>query len=121
MKKAAWKRKITEQCREIGTYKMAFDPVIDTLAQTLEERDKVHEEYIKSGEMAVVEYTNKYGATNTTKNPRIVLWDDLNKSALAIWKELGLTPAGYKKITGEGTGKSKGNSLWGKVIQLEGS
>ena len=121
MKKAAWKRKITEQCREIGTYKMAFDPVNDTLAQTLEERDKVHEEYIKSGELAVVEYTNKYGATNTTKNPRIVLWDDLNKSALAIWKELGLTPAGYKKITGEGAGKKKGNSLWGKVIQLEGS
>ena len=32
------------------------------------------------------------------KNPALVLWDDLNKSALAYWRDLGLTPAGLKKL-----------------------
>ena len=36
-----------------------------------------------------------------TKNPLLVLWDDLNKSALAYWRELGLTPSSYKKMTGD--------------------
>lgn len=33
---------------------------------------------------------------------KLVLWDDLNKTALAYWRELGLTPSSYKKLTGTG-------------------
>lgn len=121
MKKIAWKRKITEQCKKIGTYKDAFDPVIDALAATLEQRDKTHEEFINAGGLPVVEYTNKFGATNLAKNPYVVLWDDLNKSALAMWRDLGLTPAGYKKITDEMQTQKKSTALGEVLSRLENS
>ncbi len=98
MDKSVWKKKIISQCSAVGTYKDAFLPVIDTLASTLEQRDKTHREFIASGGESVIQYTNKGGATNMTKNPLLVLWDDLNKSALAYWRDLGLTPSGLKKI-----------------------
>ena len=37
-------------------------------------------------------------ATNTVKNPKLVIWMDLNTQALAYWKELGLTPSGLKRL-----------------------
>ena len=58
------------------------------------------------GAEPVREYTNKAGATNLTKNPLLILWDDLNKSALAYWRDLGLTPSSYKKLAGETTAEN---------------
>lgn len=98
MTRKKWKTKITEQCKDVGTYKTSFDPVIETLSDTLEQRDNVYKQFIEEGAMPIVEYTNKAGATNKSKNPLIILWDELNKSALAYWRDLGLTPAGLKKI-----------------------
>lgn len=100
MTKAKWKGIIEEQIRAKKIDAAEYAPVVETLAGILEQRDKVFTEYRKSKEGPVVEYTNKAGATNLVKNPRILLWDDLNKSALLYWKELGLTPSSYKKITG---------------------
>lgn len=111
MKKAAWKKKIVQQCKAVGTYRDAFVMVIETLAETLEQRDLVFGQYIETGANPVVEYTNKFGATNTSKNPLLVLWDDLNKSALAYWRDLGLTPAGLRKIDETAMKKKKGNAL----------
>lgn len=98
MDKKAWKKKIKEQCEAVGTFNKAFLPVIDTLADTLEQRDLVYKAFLDSGGEPIVEHTNKAGATNIVKNPALVLWDDLNKSALAYWRDLGLTPSGLKKI-----------------------
>lgn len=98
MEQRKWKNKIKKACREAGTYQPYFDHVIDTLASILEKRDDAESQYIQSGAEPLVEYTNKGGATNMIKNPALVLWDDLNKSALAYWRDLGLTPAGLKKL-----------------------
>ena len=98
MVKSKWKQKIIEQCESVGTYQEAFLPMIEALAGILEQRDKTHAEFTSSGGKSVVTYINKFGAENMTKNPLLVLWDDLNKSALAYWRDLGLTPAGLKKI-----------------------
>ena len=111
MEKAKWKKKIIKQCREIGTYQDAYLPAIETLAGILEQRDKTHAEFTKSGGKSVVTYINKFGAENMVKNPLLVMWDDLNKSALALWRDLGLTPAGYKKIAGEGQMQRKESAL----------
>ena len=55
-----------------------------------------------------------------TKNPLLVLWDELNKTALAYWRELGLTPSAYKKITGEGAKKdTKAKGLAAALASLE--
>lgn len=98
MKASTWKTRIKSACEAAGTYRPYFDIVIDTLADILEKRDEAFKQYKMLGSMPVVKYTNKGGATNPTKNPALVLWDDLNKSALAYWRDLGLTPAGLKKI-----------------------
>lgn len=45
-----------------------------------------------------MEHTTKTGAVNIVQNPMIRLVNDLNRDALAYWRDLGLTPAGLKRI-----------------------
>lgn len=98
MKQKTWVKRIKEACEEAGTYRPYFDNVIVTLANILERRDEVQAYYEENGGEPIVKYTNKAGAENMVTNPALSLWDNLNKSALAYWKDLGLTPAGLKKI-----------------------
>lgn len=98
MKKEQWKKRIIKATKDAGTYKPFFDDVINTLASIMEIRDITEQEYINSGAEPVIKYTNKGGSENVVKNPILVLIGDLNKDALAYWRDLGLTPAGYKKI-----------------------
>lgn len=111
MKKRAWKSKIRKACADVGTYRPSFDPVIDTLADILARRDEVQEMYGKSGGNPIIEHTNKSGATNFEQNPALRMVNDLNRDALAYWRDLGLTPAGLKRINEEGLQKKKGNAL----------
>lgn len=99
MKKKTWLKRIKDSTRAAGTYKPCFDSVIDTLAGIMEMRDDAMQRFKESGGETIVEHTNKSGATNTVKNPALVVVDDLNKTALAYWRDLGLTPAGLKRIT----------------------
>ena len=98
MKKQSWKKKIKQAAVEAGTYRPFFDSVIDTLAGIMEARDDAEEKFKLTGGQTVVSHTNKGGATNIVKNPALVVVDDLNKTALAYWRDLGLTPAGLKRI-----------------------
>lgn len=114
MKKRAWKTKIKKACIEAGTYKPYFDFVIDALAGILERRDEALELYRENDEPLTIEITNKSGFTNRVKNPIVSIWEDLDKTALSYWRDLGLTPAGLKKITDDSFAKTKekqGNSL----------
>lgn len=98
MKKASWKKKIIAECKAVNTYNDAFLPVIETLADVLEQRDHALDCYLNTGASPLIEHTNKAGATNLSKNPLLMLWDDFNKTALSIWRDLGLTPAGLRKL-----------------------
>lgn len=111
MTKNKWKQKITECCRAAGTYEECFNDIIETLAQILEERDKVKKQYKDTGGHPVISYTNKAGAKNPAKNPMLLLWNDLNNTALSYWRDLGLTPAGLKKLDGDALKKKKANSF----------
>ena len=119
MKKAAWRRKIEAACRAAGTYRTCFDSVIATLAEILEKRDETAAEYKRGGSRPILEYTNTAGATNTAKNPALVLWNDLNTSALAHWRDLGLTPAGLKKIDENAMKPQKRSKLAEALSSLE--
>lgn len=101
MQKRQWKTKIKKACIDAGTYKKYFDYAIDTLATILEKRDEAEAILNDENEDLVVEQTNKGGFTNRVKNPAYVMWDEMNKTALTYWRELGLTPAGLKKINEE--------------------
>lgn len=100
--KTKWKNLINKQLTTLGLQNDAYESSVESLASILEQRDKTYKEFQMSGGKSVIEYTNKGGSTNMTKNPLLVLWDDLNKTALAYWRELGLTPSSYKKLTGTG-------------------
>ena len=102
MSKIKWKNLINKQLSALGLQNDAYDSTVESLAMILEQRDKTFEEFQDSGGKSVIEYTNKGGSTNMTKNPLLVMWDELNKTALAYWRELGLTPSSYKKLTGTG-------------------
>lgn len=101
MEKAKWRAEIVKACQGVGTYRPQYDHVIDTLAGIMEERDKVHEQYIATGAHPTVIHTNKAKEQNIAKNPMLVMELDLNAQALAYWRDLGLTPAGLKKLNAQ--------------------
>lgn len=115
MKKMAkadtWERKITEACKEAGTYEPYFRLAIKQLALIMETRDEAQQQYRASGGNPVVAHTNKGGNTNIVKNPALAVINECNKQALAYWRDLGLTPRGFKMINGEGAVKKKSDGF----------
>lgn len=119
MTKSKWKALIIDQMYALHVQNDAYNSAVETLAAILEQRDKTAKEFKDSGGKSVIEYTNKGGSTNLTKNPLLVLWDDLNKSALAYWRELGLTPSSYRKMTGDTPKKEKPGGLAKALMNIE--
>ena len=111
MKAATWRKKIVQACQNVGTYQPSFDAVIDSLALILERRDDANEQFEKSGGNPIIKYTNKGGATNPAKHPALIVWDELNKTALAYWRDLGLTPSGLKRINEQAMTPRKRSAL----------
>lgn len=93
MTKQGYVKRIKKATEEAGTYKPYFDDVIDILAEILIKRDEADAKYKELGNAPVID-----GRQGLVKNPALLIWDDLNKSALAYWRDLGLTPSGLKKI-----------------------
>ena len=100
-KKQTWKRRIIKACKEAGTYEPFFTLVIDQLAGIMETRDNAMAQYEISGGNPVVAHTNKGGATNIVKNPALQVINECNQQALAYWRDLGLTPSGFRKLSGK--------------------
>lgn len=95
-----WEKKIEKACREAKTYQPFFETVIEQLAQILEIRDNAMSQFKRSGNSPTIVHTNKGGHDNIVKNPALVVINECNQQALAYWRDLGLTPAGYKKLNG---------------------
>lgn len=116
MKKEDWANNISEAMKSAGTYQDYFSSVIDTLASILERRDQAQEDFERTGGNVIVRHTNKAGATNLEQNPILRLVNDLNRDALAYWRDLGLTPAGLKRINENALQKKTGSAL-GEVLK----
>ena len=117
MKSEAWKKRIKAACEAIGTYEPAYDDVIGTLADVLEKRDECDRLYKEDGSQPVTEHTNKGGGVYMERNPILRTWMELNTQALAYWRDLGLTPAGYKKLSEKAI--DKGPKKSGLELALE--
>ncbi len=109
--RGTWKKRIKKACEDAGTYSQEFDYVIETLAGIMENRDKAQKQFRESGSSPIVKHTNKAGATNVVKNPALVAVMDCDAQALAYWRDLGLTPAGLKKIRGDAAEAAKETAL----------
>ena len=116
MEAKSWKLRITNAMKEAGTYQPFFDEVITTLAGIMNKRDDAEDFYIKTGGRPIVKHTNKGGNSNLEQNPALRLINDLNRDALQYWRELGLTPAGLKKIIDDSMKNSSASPL-DKVLE----
>lgn len=101
MKKEEWIKKITSQIKIDIDYIPSFETSILILAEILEERDRVYTEYIDSGAHPVIEFTSDRKAVNLKPNPLLKQWNELNTTALTYLRDLGITPAGLKKLQGQ--------------------
>ena len=115
MKALQWKRKIIQQCKDVDTYQDAFLGAISTLSSLLERRDQAYAEFVAGGCQTMVERVSDRGAVNQSINPLLRLWQELNRDALAYWRDLGLTPAGYKRLNLEAA-QAKSNDGFEKIL-----
>ncbi len=104
---------------EAGTYRPFFDIPIASLAEILETRDRAMEQYIASGANPVISHTNKAKEKNLVKNPALVAYNDLSSTALSYWRDLGLTPAGLKRIDENAMKQQKRSALADVLSSLE--
>ena len=101
LKRAQWEKKLKEQIKFDAEYVPSFQTTIKILAEILEERDRVYDAYVKDGARPVIIFTSDRGAENPKPNPLLRQWQDLNTSALAYLRDLGLTAAGLRKLQGQ--------------------
>ena len=93
-----YKTDIVKRMKAVGTYRAEFIPTIERLAVLYCQREKLEKDFADSGGDLVIEHTNKFGATNLTKNPYLTARDEVYDQLLAHERELGLTPAALKKM-----------------------
>lgn len=94
----SWITEIKKQMSLKGVDYSGFGNVIQTLAELLEQRDKLYKQYQAEGSEVMVLYTSDRGQENMIINPLLKEWQNMNRDALVYWRELGLTPAGLKKL-----------------------
>jgi len=111
MKKTQWKKRIIADMTAIGTYREAYDSVIDTLADILERRDAALKQWKDEGCLLTIIKTQDRGAKNPAKNPLLAILQECEKDALSYWSQLGLTPSGLKKSFAEDKEKAKASML----------
>ena len=93
-----WKTLIVKQLKDLDIYNDSYKSVIETLAGILEQRDGAREAFEAEGAQMIIDHISDRGAVNQKRNPLLQLWQDLNTQALAYWRDLGLTPAGLKRL-----------------------
>lgn len=89
---------LVRRMQAVGTYRKQFAAAIDRLAEIYVQMDELLAEFEAEGREILVEHTNKAGATNVQVNPLMGTWLQMQAQALAAERELGLTPAGLKKM-----------------------
>ena len=119
MKFEAWRKKIKTATETVGTYQESFNDVIDTLAMMLEERDRVYQQYVNEGSQPLVLVVSDRGQENMRNNPLLTTWRDINRDALQYWRDLGLTPAGLKKIVDDSMKAPESSPLDKVLASLE--
>lgn len=115
-----WKKKIKKATETVGTYQESFDEVINTLADLLAERDRVYDKYIEEGAEPLVLVTSDRGQQNMRDNPLLTTWRSINRDVLQYWRDLGLTPAGLKKIMDDSMKQPEASALDKVLEKLEG-
>ena len=111
---------IRAACQGLGTYREEFDPAIWALAKVEEERDSAWEEFEAEGGIRIVTTVNKAGAEYRQQNPSYTVWLNLVAESRSQRRELGLTPAGLKKLREDAMKSPKKSALAEALAKLDG-
>ena len=105
--------------RAVGTYNISFNYTIEVLAKVLVDYQTTIETFEKTGGHIVIKHTNKNGSTNLVKNPLYLALEKLRDDIISYSRELGLTPAGLKRINQDGNKPEKKSNLETILNQLK--
>lgn len=97
----AYKRDINRMMKQVGTYNKSFEITINTFAKLLYDYQETLAMFEKTGGNVVISHTNKNGSTNIVKNPLYQSIEKMRADIITYARELGLTPAGLKKLNQE--------------------
>lgn len=112
-----WQKKIREACRQAGTWQSCFGPLADQLAETLAQRDEAREKFREEdGELLVEQASGK--GYRLEPNPLLQLVSSLDQAALAMMRELGLTPRSMRQIKGSVEPEEPAKPAGGTVLEL---
>ena len=110
---------IRGECESVGTYREAFEPVIRTLAELEAECQAAWDEFETEGCVRVLVSTSKNGSEYRATNPLYSQWLALKAEARRYRQDLGLTPAGLKKLSDDAMKPRKKSALAEALKQLE--
>lgn len=97
----AYKRDINRMMKQVGIYNKSFEITINTFAKLLYDYQETLAMFEKTGGNVVISHTNKNGSTNIVKNPLYQSIEKMRADIITYARELGLTPAGLKKLNQE--------------------
>jgi len=112
-------KEIKRKMRAVGTYNISFNYTIEVLAKVLVDYQTTIETFEKTGGHIVIKHTNKNGSTNLVKNPLYLALEKLRDDIISYSRELGLTPAGLKRINQDGNKPEKKSNLETILNQLK--
>lgn len=116
-----YERTLKKNMETLGTFKAEYVHTIATFAKILVDIDAAEAEFFESGGELIVEHTNNAGVTNTIKNPYYQIIENLRQSAIIYARELGLTPAGLKKLNDKlKAAPEKKENTMKKILSLYG-
>lgn len=115
MTEKQYKNIIVKDMKSVGTYKIEFTIAVDTLAKLMFDYQETMSKFEKTGGNIIITHTNKSKETNVVKNPFYLAIETLRSQILKYLNELGLTPAGLKKINDKSLAMPK-ESLLGKAL-----
>ena len=101
--------------KSLGVYKKEFEPVLKVYAQLREQYDELTERFEFSG----FNYSEDT-AQGSKKHPIVTTLESLRKDILSYAGQLGLTPAGLKRINDASMQKEKSSPLSDALRVLSG-
>lgn len=101
-------------------YREEFDPAIWALAKVEAERDSAWDEFEAEGSVRIITTVNKAGAEYRQQNPSYTVWLNLVAESRSQRRELGLTPAGLKKLREDAMKSPKKSALAEALAKLDG-
>ena len=116
MTEKQYKNAIIKDMKNVGTYKEEFSIAVNTLAKIMFDYQETMGEFEKTGGNIIITHTNKSKEKNVVKNPFYLAIETLRAQILKYLIELGLTPAGLKKINDKSLAVQK-ESLLGKALR----